>query len=600
MPYAAHRPWPLGLVALLAVSSGCGRLDDLWSGATGRRQSARGVLNPAEGPEEDGGRTGSLAVEPTGEDDGGALPMIDPDAGSPEVEPDDAGATAEDAAVAPGDVAEVPDAPRPTITALATRVGIVEAPVAGSRWIGYVRNGGVLSVVRGPVGNDGCPARRDTPGAGWHEVEGGGFVCVGNLAALTTSVTGRPIERRLATPPNPEAAMPFTYAIAYRNAPMYRWLPSLGDEREVEPERFPPRPGEVPTPAALGLGDGGVAAPTVPAVAAATAARDGGVVRAQAAGDAGSGPPRIEELEGAAGTPLLRRMTRGMYVSLDRAVRANTGSTFWRTQAGGFVRSGTVSEVRSPPTFQGVRLGEGRQLPIGFAISTVSSTYQPNGRGGFNPVQRVPRLTVFDLTEDPPVSAGGDQYYRTRDGVFVRSRQVRVITRTAPPADLAQGEKWIEVNLDHQSVVAYEGAEPVYVTVASTGRRNRSNPDENYETVQGGFRVVSKHMATTMDGNSANDGPYSIEDVPWVMYFEQSFALHGAFWHSSFGVMRSHGCVNLSPPDARFFFNWAEPRLPPGWHGAYATPLRQGTRVYVRYDNQALGERGGPDRVPQH
>ena len=137
-------------------------------------------------------------------------------------------------------------------------------------------------------------------------------------------------------------------------------------------------------------------------------------------------------------------------------------------------------------------------------------------------------------------------------------------------------------------------------TVASTGRRNRSNPDENYETIQGGFRIQSKHVATTMDGNSANDGPYSIEDVPWVMYFEQSFALHGAFWHSSFGVMRSHGCVNLSPPDARWFYNWAEPQVPAGWHAAYATPQRPGTRVYVHYDDQALGTRGGPERVPQH
>ena len=103
-----------------------------------------------------------------------------------------------------------------------------------------------------------------------------------------------------------------------------------------------------------------------------------------------------------------------------------------------------------------------------------------------------------------------------------------------------------------------------------------------------------------MDGNSANDGPYSIEDVPWVMYFEASFALHGAFWHEGFGGMRSHGCVNLAPSDARWFFQWTEPQVPTGWHGAYATAQRPGTRVYVHYDEQALGERGGPEAVPQH
>jgi hypothetical protein len=104
-----------------------------------------------------------------------------------------------------------------------------------------------------------------------------------------------------------------------------------------------------------------------------------------------------------------------------------------------------------------------------------------------------------------------------------------------------------------------------------------------------------------MDGNSAGDGPYSIEDVPWVMYFEGSFALHGAFWHNLFGFMRSHGCVNMAPADARWVFLWSEPQLPPGWHGIYSnTTNRLGTRVYVHYERQALGERGGPRVIPQH
>ena len=42
-----------------------------------------------------------------------------------------------------------------------------------------------------------------------------------------------------------------------------------------------------------------------------------------------------------------------------------------------------------------------------------------------------------------------------------------------------------------------------------------------------------------MDGDVATDGPYSIEDVPWVMYFQGSYALHGAFWHDTFGKMRA-------------------------------------------------------------
>ena len=84
-----------------------------------------------------------------------------------------------------------------------------------------------------------------------------------------------------------------------------------------------------------------------------------------------------------------------------------------------------------------------------------------------------------------------------------------------------------------------------------------------------------------MDGDVASDGPYSIEDVPWIMYYSGSYALHGAFWHNNFGRTRSHGCTNLAPQDAKALFGWTEPRMPDNWHGVWATPERPGTRVVV-------------------
>jgi hypothetical protein len=139
----------------------------------------------------------------------------------------------------------------------------------------------------------------------------------------------------------------------------------------------------------------------------------------------------------------------------------------------------------------------------------------------------------------------------------------------------------------------------VYATLVSTGLTARDDTGASYETVQGGFRIQQKHIATTMDGDATN-GAYSIEDVPWVMYFEQSFALHGAYWHTGFGAVRSHGCVNLLPEDARWLFAWTSPTVPAGWHGAFSTTADPGTRVYVHYDRQSLGERGGPAVVPGH
>jgi hypothetical protein len=78
------------------------------------------------------------------------------------------------------------------------------------------------------------------------------------------------------------------------------------------------------------------------------------------------------------------------------------------------------------------------------------------------------------------------------------------------------------------------------------------------------------------------DHHYSIEAVPWVQYFEGDNALHGAFWHDHFGTPVSHGCVNLSPRDARHLFGWTKPSLPSGWSAILPTANDPATRVRVR------------------
>ena len=51
---------------------------------------------------------------------------------------------------------------------------------------------------------------------------------------------------------------------------------------------------------------------------------------------------------------------------------------------------------------------------------------------------------------------------------------------------------------------------------------------------------------------------YFLEDVPWILYYDESRALHGAYWHNRFGYPRSHGCVNLPLADAHWIYDWAE------------------------------------------
>jgi LysM repeat protein len=113
------------------------------------------------------------------------------------------------------------------------------------------------------------------------------------------------------------------------------------------------------------------------------------------------------------------------------------------------------------------------------------------------------------------------------------------------PGHGANGEKWIDVNLSTQKVTAYEGQTPVHTAIASTGTWRTP-------TVVGTYRIYSKYRYKHMSGPG-----YSLPNVPFTMFFYRGYSLHGTYWHDNFGTPMSHGCVNLTIPDAEWFYNWA-------------------------------------------
>ena len=50
---------------------------------------------------------------------------------------------------------------------------------------------------------------------------------------------------------------------------------------------------------------------------------------------------------------------------------------------------------------------------------------------------------------------------------------------------------------------------------------------------------------------------YNVPDVPNVMYYSGNYAIHGAYWHRSFGIPISHGCTNVAPDHAAWLYRWA-------------------------------------------
>jgi lipoprotein-anchoring transpeptidase ErfK/SrfK len=116
---------------------------------------------------------------------------------------------------------------------------------------------------------------------------------------------------------------------------------------------------------------------------------------------------------------------------------------------------------------------------------------------------------------------------------------------TVAPQIAGSGERWIDVNLTHQMVYAYQGNTVVNSFLVSTGTWQ-------YPTVTGQYHIYIKLRYTDMSGPG-----YYLPNVPFTMYFYKGYGLHGTYWHHNFGTPMSHGCVNLSIPDSEWLYNWA-------------------------------------------
>jgi hypothetical protein len=475
----------------------------------------------------------------------------------------------------------------------------VTSPAAGvysepsferSAKVGWIRSGGRLPVQGPAVSKKGC-----TPG--WYEVVGGGFIC-GNYGTTNLEL---PDVKFSTIAPNLADVLPYVYASnAKHGTPLYKTVPSREQMLRYEPyleKKDVPDGGAEPHPASATTD-----APHLPTETASLPADAGVALVDPGMADAGIGVEdkdkpwwqqedikdrlhemKLEHLEADSDEILAKRMVKGFYVAIDRTFRWNDRT--WYKTTKGMVTPADRFWQASASKFQGVILdGAALKLPMawGYGGRKQVATYRIDPASPTPAsAKSVDRLTAISLTGKSQ-EIGKTKYLETSDGTWLKGAQVRVTEPGPPPSGLGPDERWIDVDLSSQTIVAFVGDKPVYASLISSGKENKDK-EKDHRTPTGEWRIREKHVTTTMDGDgsAAGDLPYSIEDVPYVQFFHKAFALHGAFWHGNYGVQMSHGCVNLSPLDAKWLFFFTNPTIAAGYHGVWARPDGSGTRVVV-------------------
>ena len=257
------------------------------------------------------------------------------------------------------------------------------------------------------------------------------------------------------------------------------------------------------------------------------------------------------------------------------------GKQYWKIsdKNNEYVLRSSISQ-HTPSNFVGARFGDdtGTDAPLGFIWPRSGGLYvwarrKAVGGGVTRQLTKKTAVAIFETSND---AAGKPAAYRINASEWVDASALRIFTPAPAPRGLEPNERWIDIDLDTQILVGFEGIQAVYATLVSSG--GRETPTE-----PGVYRMWKKVSETDMNGLNGED-PYSVATVPWTQFFspEQGLAIHTAYWHNDFGIVRSHGCINVAPQDARWLYFWSDPQTPPGWSMSAGVLEQPGSIVRVR------------------
>lgn len=267
--------------------------------------------------------------------------------------------------------------------------------------------------------------------------------------------------------------------------------------------------------------------------------------------------PVFASLEAAvAGQPVNHTMEPGLVYVTYVDVAEVGGKNYYMIDFGQWMRRGDITPNQAYSKFSGLEFQQTPSHPFGWVIEFVGSQvapFQARQAPGVNAALADQFYSAYQVVQVYEIrEADGLRWYMVGPDLWLESRQARIVIPESTPPEGVDNGRWIEVNLEQQTIAVYQDSQLVFGSLIATGL-------PGVWTRPGLFQVYEKHESTLMRGVFTADRSdyYFLEDVPWTMYFDDARALHGAYWRARFGFEQSHGCVNLSVADSHWLFNWA-------------------------------------------
>jgi hypothetical protein len=223
------------------------------------------------------------------------------------------------------------------------------------------------------------------------------------------------------------------------------------------------------------------------------------------------------------------------------------GKNFYQLPDGRWLRNGYVEGLATPNRFLGVQPTSPPTRKFGWTVTSFQSQMEP-GYGGRRTGIEYDRYHFVEVFDE--VKIGESYWYLIGPDEWVHMTMLALVYPAEGPPEGVWADRWIEINLHEQTISAYDNGQMVFATLITTGS------NKNY-TRPGIFQIYEKLPVTHMAGSQGEDDAYFLMDIPWTMYFDQARAFHAEYWHDHLGYRSSHGCVNLSFPDANWLYEFA-------------------------------------------